>query len=84
MAPMATFLVDAGAAVLGKETYGLKAGNDASFVIVNAPNAAAAVAAVPADRTIVRHGQFRDDSSRLRFESGHAGHPHSVAISATK
>jgi cytosine deaminase len=49
---------EAGADVLGKTGYGLKPGNEASFLIVNAPNAAAAVAAVPHERAIVRHGQF--------------------------
>lgn len=49
---------DAAASVMGKADYGLKVGNEASFVIVKAPNAAAAVAAVPYERSIVRHGQF--------------------------
>jgi len=72
---------DAGAAVLGHDAYGLKAGHDATFVIVKAANAAAAVAAVPAERTIVRSGKFWGDTSRLQFESGQAGHHHGVAIS---
>ncbi|CAE6690752.1 N-isopropylammelide isopropyl amidohydrolase [Paraburkholderia nemoris] len=59
---------EAGAAVLGKSGYGLKVGNEATFVVVKAPNAAAAVAAVPADRAIVRSGQFWGDSSRLLFK----------------
>ena len=58
---------EAGAAVLGKSGYGVKVGNEATFVVVKAPNAAAAVAAVPADRAIVRSGQFWSDSSRLLF-----------------
>lgn len=74
---------DAGAAVLGKDYYGLKVGSDATFVIVKAPNAAAAVSAVPADRVIVHRGQFRDESSRLQFKASNAGH-HSVAIDTTK
>ncbi|SPB17174.1 cytosine deaminase [Caballeronia novacaledonica] len=74
---------DAGAAVLGHDAYGLKAGHDASFVIVKAPNAPAAVAAVPSERAIVRSGKFRDDASRLQFESGKAGQQHGVAIGAT-
>ncbi|SAL84853.1 cytosine deaminase [Caballeronia arvi] len=74
---------DAGAAVLGQDAYGLKAGNDASFVIVKAQSAAAAVAAVPAQRAIVRSGQIQGGSSRLQFKSGEAGHPHGVATSAT-
>ncbi|MFM0267016.1 amidohydrolase family protein [Paraburkholderia sediminicola] len=64
---------EAGAAVLGKSGYGLKVGNEATFVVVKAPNAAAAVAAVPADRAIVRNGQFWGDSSRLLFKVTTAG-----------
>jgi cytosine/creatinine deaminase len=41
------------AAVIGKRDYGLKVGNEASFVILKAENAAAAVAAGPAERVIV-------------------------------
>jgi len=48
----------AGAAVIGKEDYGLVVGSEANFVVVDAPNGAAAVAAVPAERTIVRRGDF--------------------------
>lgn len=59
---------EAGAAVLEKSGYGLKVGNEATFIVVKAPNAAAAVAAVPADRAIVRSGQFWGDSSRLHFK----------------
>ena len=51
----------AAAAVLGKGRYGLAVGNGATFVVVKAPNAAAAVAAAPADRTIVRRGQVCSD-----------------------
>ncbi|MCP2088164.1 UNVERIFIED_ORG: cytosine deaminase [Paraburkholderia sediminicola] len=64
---------EAGAAVLGKGDYGLKVGNEATFVVVKAPNAAAAVAAVPAERAIVRSGQFWGDSSRLLFKVTTAG-----------
>ncbi|MFM0074826.1 amidohydrolase family protein [Paraburkholderia sediminicola] len=64
---------EAGAAVVGKSGYGLKVGNEATFVVVKAPNAAAAVAAVPADRAIVRSGQFWGDSSRLLFKVTTAG-----------
>ncbi|CAE6774787.1 MULTISPECIES: amidohydrolase family protein [Paraburkholderia] len=64
---------EAGAAVLGKGDYGLKVGNEATFVVVKAPNAAAAVAAVPAERAIVRSGQFWGDSSRLLFKVTSAG-----------
>lgn len=59
---------EAGAAVLGKDGYGLKPGNEASFVILKAPNAAAAVAAAPAERVIVRRGQFWGDTARMHFE----------------
>lgn len=59
---------EAGAAVLGKPGYGLKAGNEASFVILKAENAAAAVAAAPAERVIVRRGRFETDAARLQFE----------------
>ncbi|HKT96538.1 MAG TPA: amidohydrolase family protein [Paraburkholderia sp.] len=59
---------EAGAAVLGKRDYGLKPGNEASFVILKAPNAAAAVAAAPAERVIVRRGQFWGDTARMSFE----------------
>ncbi|MCX4175098.1 MULTISPECIES: amidohydrolase family protein [Paraburkholderia] len=64
---------EAGAAVLEKSSYGLKVGNEATFVVVKAPNAAAAVAAAPADRAIVRSGQFWGDSSRLLFKVTTAG-----------
>jgi cytosine/creatinine deaminase len=64
---------EAGAAVLGKSGYGLKVGNEATFVVVKAPNAAAAIAAVPAERAIVRSGQFWGDSSRLLFKVTTAG-----------
>ncbi|SAK80758.1 cytosine deaminase [Caballeronia temeraria] len=74
---------DAGAAVLGIDAYGLKAGNDATFVVVEAPNAAAAVAAVPAKRVIVRGGAFWSDSSRMSFASGKAGHQHGVDFATT-
>ncbi|MEG1038965.1 MAG: amidohydrolase family protein [Pseudomonas sp.] len=52
----------AGAAVMGKRDYGLALGNEATFIVIKAPNAAAAVAAVPAERRIVRRGEF--DSTR--------------------
>ncbi|MFK8328424.1 amidohydrolase family protein [Pseudomonas sp. BJa5] len=48
----------AGAAVMHKHDYGLKVGNDATFIILDAPNGAAAVAAVPARRQMVRRGQL--------------------------
>jgi cytosine deaminase len=47
----------AGAAVLGLEGYGLRAGNEATFVALPAPNAAAAVAAAPAPRFLFRKGE---------------------------
>lgn len=48
----------AGAAVIGKKDYGLTVGCEANFLVVNAPNGAAAVAAAPTERTIVRRGEF--------------------------
>lgn len=50
----------AGAAVMGKQDYGLKVGNEATFVLLDAPNAAAAVAGVPAGRVLVRRGVIQD------------------------
>ncbi|KWK86010.1 cytosine deaminase [Burkholderia ubonensis] len=47
----------AGARVIGLPDYGLAVGCDATFVAVRAPNAAAAVAGVPAQRWVVRHGE---------------------------
>ncbi|OAJ54434.1 cytosine deaminase [Paraburkholderia ginsengiterrae] len=61
-------VTESGAAVMGKSGYGLKTGNDATFVVVKAPNAAAAVAAAPADRALVLRGQFWADASRMHFE----------------
>jgi cytosine deaminase len=52
---------DAAASVMGKSDYGLKVGNKADFVVVKAPNAAAAVAAAPSERAIVRKGAFWDN-----------------------
>jgi cytosine deaminase len=56
----------AAAAVLDKTGYGLEVGNEATFVVVKAPNAAAAVAAAPAERRIVRRGQFWGDPARAQ------------------
>lgn len=47
----------AGAAVLGLEGYGLRTGNEATFVVVPAPNGPAAVAAAPAQRFLFRRGE---------------------------
>ena len=74
---------NAGAAVLSKDAYGLKPGSDASFVIVKAPNGAAAVAATPAQRALVRGGEFQYDLSSLRIESKRPRHHHGVAMRAT-
>lgn len=49
---------EAGAMMLGKGDYGLHPGNEASFLVIDEPNGAAAVAGVPSERTIVRHGEF--------------------------
>src|SRR5690606_21527422 len=51
---------EAAARVLGLQGYGLRVGNDANFVAVPAPNAAAAVAAAPAERLVLRRGQRID------------------------
>ncbi|WP_267221212.1 amidohydrolase family protein [Dyella silvae] len=48
----------AGAAVIGKTDYGLTVGCEANFLVVNAPNGAAAVAGASTERTIVRRGEF--------------------------
>lgn len=44
-------------AALGKTDYGIAVGCNASFVAVRAPNAAAAVAGVPAERRVFRRGE---------------------------
>lgn len=49
---------ESAAAVIGKADYGLRVGNEASFVIFDVPNAAAAVAAAPAARSVIRHGRY--------------------------
>ena len=49
--------VDA-ARALGREAPGLREGDEASFVIVDAPNPCAAVAAPPADRVLVQRGEL--------------------------
>ncbi|TBR37115.1 MULTISPECIES: amidohydrolase family protein [Dyella] len=48
----------AGATVMGKEGYGLHAGNEASFVVFDEPNGPAAVAGARSDRQIVHRGEF--------------------------
>jgi len=53
----------AGAAVLGLSGYGLAVGNEATFVAVKAPNAAAAVASAPAERRAIRKGRIQDFAS---------------------
>lgn len=49
---------ESAAAVIGKTDYGLRAGNEASFLVFDAPNAAAAVAAAPAARAVIRRGRY--------------------------
>ncbi len=51
---MATY---AGAAVLGIRDYGIQVGSEANFVVLDAPNAAAAVVTVPVEREVYRRGQ---------------------------
>jgi cytosine/adenosine deaminase-related metal-dependent hydrolase len=47
----------AGADAIGRSGYGLAVGNDATFVVLDAPNGAAAVAGVPTGRVVVRRGK---------------------------
>ena len=56
----------AGAGVLGLRGYGLQAGNEATFVVLDAPNAAAAVAEGGGRRVVVRRGELAD-ADRSRF-----------------
>ncbi|KRE89329.1 cytosine deaminase [Frateuria sp. Soil773] len=56
---------EAGAAVLGKRDYGLRAGNEATFLVIDAPNGAAAVAGVPGNRTLVRKGELPRDGAAV-------------------
>ncbi|MGH8382271.1 amidohydrolase family protein [Pseudomonas sp.] len=62
----------AGAAVMEKHDYGLKVGNEATFIVIKAPNAAAAVAAAPAERRMVRRGELQAAPVSLQFEIHHA------------
>ncbi len=56
----------ASATVLGLEGHGLAPGDEATFVILDAPNAAAAVAAPPPQRRLVQRGHLQPISpSRL-------------------
>ncbi|WP_179402816.1 amidohydrolase family protein [Burkholderia guangdongensis] len=60
----------AGARVIGKDGYGIEVGCEATFVAVDAPNAAAAVAGVPGARWVVRRGVPATDAPvtpRLNF-----------------
>lgn len=61
------FLLDmatrASAGALGLEDYGIAAGNEATFVILDAPNAAAAVAMPAADPILVQRGEFASGTS---------------------
>lgn len=53
------------AAVLGLERYGLAIGDEATFIITDAENAAAAVAAPPRDRRLVQRGAIVPSSTSL-------------------
>jgi len=53
-------VTSAPAAVIGKSDYGLVAGNAATFIVLDEPNGAAAVAAGGGARRIVRRGVFVD------------------------
>jgi cytosine deaminase len=55
----------AGAKVLGKQDYGLHPGSEANFLVIDAPNGAAAVAGLPSERRIVRRGEFRTSGDAL-------------------
>lgn len=46
------------AQALNLKHYGIHIGHDATFVVLDAPNAAAAVAAPPRARLLVQHGEF--------------------------
>ncbi|MNJ25943.1 N-isopropylammelide isopropyl amidohydrolase [compost metagenome] len=58
----------AGAAVMEKSDYGLKVGNEATFIVIKAANAAAAVAAAPAERRMVRRGELQAAPVGLQFD----------------
>ncbi|QYX49383.1 amidohydrolase family protein [Pseudomonas tussilaginis] len=58
----------AGAAAIEKKDYGLMVGNDATFIVLKADNGAAAVAAAPAERRMVRRGQLLDAPVGLQFD----------------
>lgn len=58
----------AAAAVIGKTDYGLREGNEASFVVFDAPNAAAAVAAAPTARAVIRHGRYWGGPAQLALD----------------
>ena len=63
----------AAAAVLGLDGYGLRVGNEATFVALPAPNGAAAVAAAPARRFLFRKGEPQGEASA--FAAGAATRP---------
>lgn len=63
----------AGAAVLGLDGYGLRVGNEATFVALPASNGAAAVAAAPARRFLFRKGEPQGEASA--FTAGAATRP---------
>jgi len=50
-------ITHAGAKVIGQQGYGIAPGHEATFVVIDAPHGAAAVAGVPA-RTVVRRGTW--------------------------
>ncbi|AQS41871.1 MAG: Putative peptidase M38 family protein [Candidatus Tokpelaia hoelldobleri] len=57
----------AGARTLGLKDYGLTVGNEADFIVVEALNAAAAVAAVPYARAVVRGGRVTVKPADMAF-----------------
>ncbi|HET7929967.1 MAG TPA: amidohydrolase family protein [Rhodanobacteraceae bacterium] len=50
---------NAAAAAIGQSDYGLSVGNEATFIVMDAPNGAAAVAGVPGERLLVRRGEIQ-------------------------
>jgi len=63
-----TMATSAGATVMEKSDYGLKVGNEATFIVIKAANAAAAVAAAPAERRMVRRGELQAAPVGLQFD----------------
>ncbi|MBB3141927.1 amidohydrolase family protein [Halomonas organivorans] len=54
----------AGARVMGRRDHGLAPGHEATFLVLPAPNVAAAVAEAPSQRALVKRGRFLSDTAR--------------------